>query len=84
MQAMAATDQIPGVLVAVVGATAAVGAFGLADRYDLSVVGPLPRVSQPRAIPSTEPDGLGSGRRIIRNELNSPMRPARIGTSRAT
>jgi high affinity sulfate transporter 1 len=33
---------IPGVLVAVVGATVAVGAFGLAQRYHLSVVGPLP------------------------------------------
>ena len=39
---------------------------------------------QPKAIPSAEPDGAGSGRRIIRNELNSPMRPARIGTSSAT
>jgi MFS superfamily sulfate permease-like transporter len=35
--------KIPGVLVAVVGATVAVGAFGLAERYDLSVVGPLPK-----------------------------------------
>jgi high affinity sulfate transporter 1 len=35
--------RIPGVLVAVVGATVAVGAFGLAQRYQLSVVGPLPK-----------------------------------------
>jgi high affinity sulfate transporter 1 len=35
--------KVPGVLVAVVGATLAVGAFGLAERYDLPVVGPLPR-----------------------------------------
>src|SRR4030095_15228697 len=33
--------RIPGVLVAVVGATVAVGVFGLAERYGLSVVGPL-------------------------------------------
>jgi high affinity sulfate transporter 1 len=35
--------KIPGVLVAVVGATVAVGAFGLAQRYDLKVVGALPK-----------------------------------------
>jgi high affinity sulfate transporter 1 len=35
--------KIPGVLVAVVGATVVVGAFGLAQRYDLRVVGPLPQ-----------------------------------------
>jgi len=34
--------QIPGVLVAVVGATVAVGVLNLAQRYDISVVGPLP------------------------------------------
>ncbi|HEX5881383.1 MAG TPA: sulfate permease [Actinomycetota bacterium] len=34
--------RIPGVLVAVVGATVAVGLFDLAQRYDVSVVGPLP------------------------------------------
>ena len=39
---------------------------------------------QPQAIPSTEPDGVGSGRRSIRNELNSPISPARTGTSSAT
>ena len=30
-------------------------------------------------IPSPEPDGVGSGKRIMRNELNSPMSPARMG-----
>jgi phosphohistidine phosphatase SixA len=40
--------------------------------------------SQPRTIPSAERDGVGSGRRIMRNELNSPRRPARIGTTSAT
>jgi high affinity sulfate transporter 1 len=35
--------KIPGVLVAVVGATVAVGLFDLARRYDLTVVGPLPK-----------------------------------------
>src|SRR5215218_5421764 len=41
-------------------------------------------VGQPRAIPSTDPDGLRSGRRIMRNEFSNPTSPARIGTSRAT
>jgi MFS superfamily sulfate permease-like transporter len=35
--------KVPGVLVAVVGATVAVAVFGLAERYQLSVVGPLPK-----------------------------------------
>jgi len=35
--------KVPGVLVTVVGATVAVGVFGLAERYGLSVVGPLPK-----------------------------------------
>ena len=39
---------------------------------------------QPKAMPSTSLDGVGSGRRIMRNELSSPMRPARIGMSSAT
>ena len=34
---------------------------------------------QPRTEPSAAPDGFGSGRRIIRNELNNPISPARIG-----
>jgi MFS superfamily sulfate permease-like transporter len=44
--------RIPGVLVAVVGATVAVGVFDLAQRYDLSVVGPLPKGLPSFAIPS--------------------------------
>ena len=48
--------QIPGVLVAVVGATVAVGAFGLAERYDLSVVGPLPK-----GLPSFELPSVSAG-----------------------
>jgi high affinity sulfate transporter 1 len=43
---------IPGVLVAVVGATVAVGAFGLAQRYHLSVVGPLPKGLPSFQVPS--------------------------------
>jgi high affinity sulfate transporter 1 len=50
--------QIPGVLVAVVGATVAVGAFGLADRYDISVVGPLPKGLPSFEIPSLSADHL--------------------------
>jgi high affinity sulfate transporter 1 len=44
--------RIPGVLVAVVGATVAVGAFDLAQRFDLSVVGPLPQGLPSFEIPS--------------------------------
>jgi MFS superfamily sulfate permease-like transporter len=50
--------RIPGVLVAVVGATVAVGAFGLAQRYDLSVVGPLPKGLPSFEIPSFSVDDL--------------------------
>jgi high affinity sulfate transporter 1 len=50
--------QIPGVLVAVVGATVAVGVFGLAERYDLSVVGPLPKGLPSFEIPSISFDHL--------------------------
>ena len=35
--------KVPGVLVAVVGATMAVGLLEVGGKYDLSVVGPLPR-----------------------------------------
>ena len=45
--------RVPGVLVAVVGATVAVGVFGLAERYDLSVVGALPRVSRRSRFPAS-------------------------------
>ncbi|MEX0781779.1 MAG: sulfate permease [Dehalococcoidia bacterium] len=50
--------RISGVLVAVVGATAAVGLFGLADRYDLSVVGPLPRGLPAFEVPTVPTDDL--------------------------
>ena len=50
--------RIPGVLVAVVGATVAVGAFGLAQRYDLSVVGPLPKGLPSFEVPSVSVDNL--------------------------
>jgi hypothetical protein len=39
---------------------------------------------QARAAASMEAEGSMSGRRTIRNEANSPNRPARIGTSSAT
>jgi high affinity sulfate transporter 1 len=44
--------KIPGVLVAVVGATAAVGLLDLAQRYGLKVVGPLPKGLPSFAFPS--------------------------------
>jgi high affinity sulfate transporter 1 len=50
--------RIPGVLVAVVGATVAVGAFDLAQRYDLSVVGPLPKGLPSFEMPSVSADHL--------------------------
>ena len=50
--------RIPGVLVAVVGATVAVGMFDLAQRYDLSVVGPLPEGLPSLAIPSVSTDHI--------------------------
>jgi high affinity sulfate transporter 1 len=50
--------KIPGVLVAVVGATVAVGLFDLAQRYDISVVGPLPKGLPSFAIPSFSADQL--------------------------
>jgi high affinity sulfate transporter 1 len=49
---------VPGVLVAVVGATVAVGVFSLAERYDLSVVGPLPKGLPSFQIPSVSFDHL--------------------------
>jgi MFS superfamily sulfate permease-like transporter len=50
--------RIPGVLVAVVWATVAVGAFDLARRYDLSVVGPLPKGLPSFEMPSVSADHL--------------------------
>jgi MFS superfamily sulfate permease-like transporter len=43
--------RVPGVLVAVVGATVTVAVSGLGDRYDLSVVGPLPKGLPSLALP---------------------------------
>ena len=43
--------RIPGVLVAVVGATVAVAVFDLGERYDLSLVGPLPQGLPSFALP---------------------------------
>ena len=51
-------SKIPGVLVAVVAATVAVGVFGLAERYDLSVVGPLPKGLPSFDLPSVSADNL--------------------------
>ena len=42
------------------------------------------RAGQPKAICSPEPDCWGSGRRIMRNEMSSPIRPARMGIRSAT
>jgi high affinity sulfate transporter 1 len=50
--------RIPGVLVAVVGATVAVGVFDLARRYDISVVGALPQGLPSLEIPSFSADHL--------------------------
>jgi MFS superfamily sulfate permease-like transporter len=50
----------PGVLVAVVGATVAVGVFDLAQRYDLSVVGPLPKGLPSFELPGVPADQLGA------------------------
>ncbi|HEY1294742.1 MAG TPA: SulP family inorganic anion transporter [Chloroflexota bacterium] len=44
--------RVPGVLVAVVGATVVVGAFNLTSRSDLSVVGVLPQGLPPFTIPN--------------------------------
>src|SRR5215218_2456531 len=52
--------RVPGVLVAVVGATVAVGVFGLAQRYDLSVVGPLSKELPSFQLPSVPAQDLGA------------------------
>jgi MFS superfamily sulfate permease-like transporter len=51
---------VPGVLVAVVGATAIVGAFGLAESAELSVVGVLPKGLPPFDFPSVSASDLGT------------------------
>ena len=52
--------KVPGVLVAVVGATAVVGVFGLAERYGLSVVGPLPKGLPSFQLPRVPAGDLGA------------------------
>jgi high affinity sulfate transporter 1 len=52
--------KIPGVLVAVVAATIAVGVLDLARQYDLSVVGPLPQGLPSLQIPSVSVDQLAA------------------------
>jgi high affinity sulfate transporter 1 len=52
--------KVPGVLVAVVGATAAVGVFGLAERYGLSVVGPLSKGLPSFRLPSVPASDYGA------------------------
>jgi high affinity sulfate transporter 1 len=52
--------KVPGVLVAVVGATAAVGVFDLAERAGLSVVGVLPQGLPPFTIPSVTASDIGT------------------------
>jgi high affinity sulfate transporter 1 len=50
--------QVPGVLVAVVGATLAVALFGLAERHDLAVVGALPQGLPTFALPRIQASDL--------------------------
>ena len=45
------SKRLPGILIAVVGATAIVGAFDLGARSDVSVLGPLPQGLPGFAIP---------------------------------
>src|SRR5215216_4818399 len=52
--------KVPGVLVAVVGATVAVGVFGLAERHGLSVVGSLPKGLPSFQLPSVPAQDLGA------------------------
>src|SRR5918993_375344 len=52
--------KVPGVLVAVVGATAVVGIFNLAERAGLSVVGVLPQGLPPFTIPSVTAADIGT------------------------
>jgi hypothetical protein len=66
--------RLPGVLIAVVGATAAVAAFHLTERADVSVLGTLPQGLPTPALPRIGVEDLGSirpgrprgGARVIR------------------
>ena len=51
--------RLPGILIAVIGATAVVGAFDLATRADVSVLGPLPQGLPGFAIPWITYDDIG-------------------------
>jgi len=44
-------ERVPGILIAVVGATVAVGVFGLDERYGVKVLGPLPQGLPSFALP---------------------------------
>src|SRR6185436_3130369 len=52
------SKRIPGILVAVVGATVVVGAFDLAARAGLSVLGPLPQGLPAFKIPLISPNDV--------------------------
>ena len=49
--ALRSSKRVPGILIAVVGATAIVGALDLATRYDVAVLGPLPQGLPGFAVP---------------------------------
>jgi high affinity sulfate transporter 1 len=50
--------QVPGILIAVVGATVVVGIYDLADRAGVSVLGPLPRGLPSPSLPFTQVEPL--------------------------
>ena len=82
---VASGGRTAGVLITITGlAMMVAAAVGAAARAALPAAKSCWTASgQPRTMPSAVPDCLGSGSRIIRNELNSPISPARIGMSRA-
>jgi high affinity sulfate transporter 1 len=49
--ALRSSKRVPGILIAVVGVTAIVGALDLATRYDIAVLGPLPQGLPGFAVP---------------------------------
>jgi len=83
--------RIPGILIAVVGATAVVGAFDLAARAGLSVLGPLPQGLPGLTIPLISPNDvvpvLIGGLAVASSPLPipacfpAPMLPEPAGTS---
>lgn len=52
--------RLPAILIAVVGATLAVGVLGLAERYGVAVLGPLPQGLPSLSIPLIAPEDLAS------------------------